>query len=54
MNLLRLQLAVSAITIGLAKAKTGKVDEGIRLIEHGLTSLRGLLADVETEQGRAA
>lgn len=54
MDLLRLQLGTSAIRDGASKARAGKTDDGLRLIEHGLAALRGLLSDVEAKQGRAA
>ncbi len=54
MDLLRIQLAASAITEGLRKAKLGQVDAGISLIEKGFAALQGLLADVERKQGVAA
>jgi len=53
MDLLRLQLAASAIRDGLAKVKSGQTESGMFLIEKGLTCLQGLLADVEAKQ-RAA
>lgn len=53
MDLLRLQLSASAsasaITDGLRKARAGETDDGLRLIEHGLAALQGLLADVEAK-----
>lgn len=54
MDLLRLQLSASAISDGLRKARAGKTDDGLRLIEHGLAALSALLTDVEAKQGRAA
>jgi hypothetical protein len=54
MELLRLQLAASAISEGLRKARAGKTDDGLRLIEHGLAALRGLLSEVEAKQNKAA
>jgi hypothetical protein len=53
MNLLRLQLAASAIRDGLAKVKIGQTESGMFLIEKGLTCLLGLLAEVEAAE-RAA
>lgn len=53
MDLLRLQLGMSAIADGLAKLKVGQTDDGLRLIEKGFACLQGLLSDVEAQQ-RAA
>lgn len=54
MDLLRFQLGMSCINEGLAKARVGQVDDGLRLIEKGFATLRGLLSDVEAKQERAA
>lgn len=53
MDLLRLQLGLSAITEGIAKAKSGQAHDGLRLIEKGAACLKGLLSDVEAKE-RAA
>lgn len=55
MDLLRLQLGTSCIDCGLRKARAGKTDDGLRLIEKGLECLRSMLSDVEAKgatQGR--
>lgn len=54
MNLARLQLSASVIRDGLARAKSGQTDDGLRLIEKGLACLLGLLSDVEAQERRVA